>query len=362
MGRSRLSQPLIPAGARGSGGDRRIGPRWAFLRETSVRRGWGGGPVDREVGRHVQALDDPSVRFGGAFVSRSSLFPCHRGRHGLVHIVLGKGAMASHLSLRALSLLLLTGGLALAGCAPSAADDLASEDDALTTVSADQEDAAQATDISELSFEKLTPTSTKIMKAARWWMKEQDKESRYPKPRMCASNVSKVLFLSGLTAIDQEGVRLLIDNVKTVGGRVLKLPQNKAAFATQLQSFANGALPAGTIVAGMNVKTSAPGDQHIGFVGHTDPDGTVFIYHNNWYRPANEGGARKPFMVSDANLKRGFERQWMATPWIKITRDASGTITKVDSLLPAIDDMDPFNAAFQVTIALLPEIDRELAK
>ena len=40
--------------------------------------------------------------------------------------------------------------------------------------------------------------------------------------------------------------------------------------------------------------------------------------------------------------------------------DAAGNIAKVTSLLPAIDDMDPFNAQFQVTLALLPESVREL--
>lgn len=257
----------------------------------------------------------------------------------------------------------LSAVLLATGCATPPNDEAVEQgDDALTSVSDEDVARAQSTDISALSFEKLTPTSTRMMRAARWWMTAQDKESRYPRPRMCASNVSKVLFLSGLTRIDQEGVRMLIGNVQSVGGKVAKLSQNKSTFATQLNGFAGGALPAGTIVAGMNVNTSAPGDQHIGVVGHTDPDGTVFVYHNNWYRPANAGGQRKPFMISDANLRRGFERQWMATPWIRITRDASGLITKVDSLLPALDDLDPFNPSFQITIALIPEVARELGQ
>jgi hypothetical protein len=138
------------------------------------------------------------------------------------------------------------------------------------------------------------------------------------------------------------------------------MPQNAAAFATTLATIDHGHLPAGTIVAGLNVNTSAPGDQHIGFIGHSDPDGTVWIYHNNWYRPENEGGRRRDYMVSDENLRRGFPRQWMATPWIKIKRDSAGKITGVTSLLPALDDMDPFNANFRVTLAILPQIAREL--
>jgi hypothetical protein len=177
---------------------------------------------------------------------------------------------------------------------------------------------------------------------------------------MCASNVSKVLFLSGITTYDQEGVRNLIADVGGKGGEVSKMPQAKAAFIAKLGGIHGGHIPAGTIVAGMSTKSSNPGDQHVGLIGHTDPDGTVWAYHNNWYRPENEGGKRKEHMVSDANLRRGFPRQWMPTPWIKITRDASGQITDVKSLLPALDDMDPFNATFQVTLAVPKEIAREL--
>lgn len=275
-----------------------------------------------------------------------ALAPSHRRRF----------AVASLLALGVLA-------LALPGCA---ADDgagpgeAAVEEEPLTSVTQADVSAAQATSLNGFSYDSLTPTTTKIMKASRWWMGKQDRESRYPRPRMCASNVSKVLFLSSITKIDQEGVRNLIADVRNVGGRVLKMPQDRASFAEKINALANGAIPAGTIVAGMSIHSSNPGDQHVGFIGHQDPDGTIWIYHNNWYRPANEGGQRKPHMVSDANLSRGFERQWMATPWIKVTRDPNGRVIRAVSLLPAIDDMDPFNPNFQVTLAILPEVVQEL--
>jgi hypothetical protein len=255
---------------------------------------------------------------------------------------------------------LSTTTLAVAGCGDGGADAIASDEEPLTTVSATERVAAQSQGIGSFTFDHLTPTSTKLMRAAHWWMHEQEKDTRYPKPRMCATNVSKVLFLAGLTGIDQEGVRNLIAEVKTDGGKVLKMPQDDAGFVAKLNALAGGAIPSGTLVAGMNVKTSAPGDQHIGFIGHTDPDGTVWIYHNNWYRPANENGSRKPFMVSEENLRRGFERQWMATPWLRIKRNGAGAITSAVSLFPALDDMDPHNPSFQVTLAILPEVVREL--
>lgn len=272
--------------------------------------------------------------------------------------------MSSSRSLLRLTLPLLALGLVLSapGCAAdeSPTDGATVDEEPLTSVSSSDVEAAQRTSLSGFTYDSLTPTTTKIMRAARWWMGQQDRESRYPRPRMCASNVSKVLFLSEMTQFDQEGVRALIGDVRTNGGRVLKMPQDPASFVTKLNTLAGGALPAGTLVAGMNINSSAPGDQHVGFVGHTDPDGTVWIYHNNWYRPANENGARKPFMVSDANLRRGFERQWMATPWVRLTRDASGKVTKAVALMPAIDDMDPFNPTFQVTLAILPQVAAEL--
>jgi hypothetical protein len=177
---------------------------------------------------------------------------------------------------------------------------------------------------------------------------------------MCASNVSKVFFLSGVTRYDQEGVRNLIADVGGKGGEVSKMPQSKAAFIAKLATIHGGHIPSGTLIAGESVKSNNPGDQHVGFIGHTDPDGTVWAYHNNWYRPENEGGVRKPFMISDENLKRGFLRQWMATPWLRIQRDADDHIVDVTALLPAIDDMDPFNPTYQVTLAIPQEIANEL--
>jgi len=258
---------------------------------------------------------------------------------------------------------LLLSCLGAAGCSAEVVgpdDNLVESEEPLTSVTTAERTAAARQDLTGFTYEHLTPTSTAIMRASRWWMDAQDESPRYPKARMCASNVSKVLFLAGLTAIDQEGVRALIGDVRDRRGSVYRMSQNPTEFATTLGTIDGGRLPAGTIVAGMNVNTSAPGDQHIGFVGHQDPDGTVWIYHNNWYRPENEAGQRKAFMVSDENLRRGFPRQWMATPWLKIERNASGGIARVTSLLPAIDDMDPFNANFRVTLAILPQIAREL--
>ncbi len=252
---------------------------------------------------------------------------------------------------------------ALVACsADTQEDDAAATDDALTTASPSEVAAAQATALDpKLKFDLLTPTGTRMMKSAYYWMGQQDKNPRYPKARMCASNVSKIFFLSEITSYDQEGVRALVADVKSAGGTTYKMSTQKAKWIATLNSIHGGHLPAGTIIAGESTTSSNPGDQHVGIIGHTDADGVVWIYQNNWYRPENEGGARKPFMVSDANLKRGFPRQWMATPWIKITRDASGTVTDVVTMIKAIDDMDPFNGGYSSTLSIPKEISAELA-
>jgi hypothetical protein len=248
-----------------------------------------------------------------------------------------------------------------AGCSHSSGDAVG-DDDFLTTVSPTETRDAQATSLGDLKFDLLTPSGERIMKSAHYWMGVQSKDPRYPRPRMCASNVSKVFFLSEITQYDQEGVRNLIADVKNKGAEVFKMPQNKAGFIQKLATMHGGHIPAGTLIAGESVHSSDPGDQHIGFIGHTDPDGTVWAYHNNWYRPENENGVRKPFMVSDDNLKKGFLRQWMAVPWVKLTRNASGAVTDVVYLIPGIDDMNPLGPDFQTTLAIPAEIVKELTQ
>jgi hypothetical protein len=260
-------------------------------------------------------------------------------------------------------LLALSAPLAI-GCAAETQPtepEVGENEEPLTRVTESEQRAAQAHGLDGLTFQRLTPTSTKILSATRYWLEAQDEDTRYPKPRMCATNVSKVLFLGGITRYDQEGVRVMLKDVGNAGGLLVKLPQNKAQLIASLNTtFNGGIIPAGTLVAGLNVHTSQPGDQHIGIIGNVDANGTIWIYHNNWYRPDNEGGVRKPFMISDSNIRRGFMRQWMATPWLTLKRDAAGKIIDATSALPALDDMDPMNANYQVTLAILPEVKREL--
>ncbi len=94
-----------------------------------------------------------------------------------------------------------------------------------------------------------------------------------------------------------EGVFNLIRSVNNQGGSLHRLPMpaklangklDKRAFLAELDAVDRGHLPTGTIVAGcLTAKCDAqPGD--VGMIGNVDPVGTVWIWHNNWYRPENE--------------------------------------------------------------------------
>src|SRR5438552_2546186 len=131
---------------------------------------------------------------------------------------------------------------------------------ASTVASADPA-AAQRTDLGELKFDSLTPTGARLMRASRYWLSEQGKHTNYPRPRMCAMNASKVFDLSGITRYDEEGVRAMIADVGKRGGAVTRMPTDKAAFIARLNGINGGHLPAGTLVAGENVKSNKPGDQ-----------------------------------------------------------------------------------------------------
>ncbi len=221
--------------------------------------------------------------------------------------------------------------------------------------------AAAKASIKGLTFEKLTPTGEKLMRAAHWWMDNQFGYPSFPRPRMCATNVSKVFSLVGLGKYREEGVRAMTGELKAKGAQVTRMPNNEAGFIKKLNEVFGGSIPAGTVISGNHVTKFDPGMQHIGFVGHTDSNGVVWIYHNNWLRPANAGGQRSEHMVSARNLASGMERQWMATPWIKVKKDASGKVVDVKSMLPKLDDMDPLNKEFFVNLAVPAEIAKELA-
>lgn len=217
----------------------------------------------------------------------------------------------------------------------------------------------------DTSFALSTPLGETLLEMSQRWEEEQlSQASEYAQPRMCAHNVSHVLEMSGLRAYSDYLVPHMLDSVKVRGGLVRQLDnRDKQGFIASLNQLFDGRLPLGTLVNGCLYQdcSGEGGDGHIAILGETDETGVVYLYHNNWYRPDNENGVRKPYMVSEAYYdEHGLRRQWMKTPWIRVFRDTeSGLIVDVEGLLPAIDDLDPYTGFF-ITVSIMPELLAEL--
>ncbi len=240
---------------------------------------------------------------------------------------------------------LALGTLALSGCVADPADERG--------IGRIEDVDVQAT----YRFDALTPTGEAVFREALAWMDEQDEHPSYPKPRMCARNASRVLDAAGLGDYAAEAVVNLAGNVAESGIEVL-LPRDEAGMLRELNGLWGGRIPAGAIIAGCKRQScwQAPGDAHAAIVGDVDDDGNILVYHNNWYRPENNGGRWADHMISrEYYYDHGWRRQWMPTPWLRLVRDESGAIVDVVSVLPAIDDLDPRQYHLRI------EVPREIA-
>ena len=211
-------------------------------------------------------------------------------------------------------------------------------------------------------FHLITPTGEKIMASSFAWLKAQEREAgSYAQPAQCANNVSRVYENADIYRYSSPLVDNVVDAVAARGGMVVSLPKDPAGIARKLKGLWGGRIPAGSFISGcLNEDCSGnAGDGHISIVGNIDTSGRVQIYHNNWYRPDNEGGQWKEHMIPLSWYNSGFLRKWMPTPWIYIQRYAtSGTPTTIQSSLPAIDDLDPAN--YYVKISIPVEILNEI--
>jgi hypothetical protein len=215
------------------------------------------------------------------------------------------------------------------------------------------------------AFSFFTPLGERILERSRAWEREQVlQKGEFAQPRMCAHNVSEVLERSGLYSYSDYLVPNMISAVKARGGLVFEIDtRDKQGVIASLNSRFGGRLPAGALVNGcLNRDCSGDGgDGHIAILGHTDAEGVVWLYHNNWYRPDNAGGEWREHMVSrEYYYDLGLRRQWMATPWIKVQRDPqTGELVDVVGVLPEIDDLDLFTGYF-ITVSIMPELLAEV--
>ncbi len=211
-------------------------------------------------------------------------------------------------------------------------------------------------------FHLITPTGEKVMASALQWLKGQENEAgSYAQPAQCANNLSRVYENAGIFNYSSPLLSDMVDAVRNRGGLVVNLPKSKAGIAQTIATIFGGKIPVGSFVSGcVNQDCSGEaGDGHIAMVGDIDSAGQIKIYHNNWYRPDNEGGVWKPYMIPLAWYNSGFMRKWMPTPWIYINRNAGNQLPEsIQVPLPAIDDLDPTN--YFLTVSIPAEILSEV--
>lgn len=213
-------------------------------------------------------------------------------------------------------------------------------------------------------YDQITETGLKLMDASLLWLREQELPANarsYAQPAQCARNISKVFQLAGLGHYSSPLVPELVAQIRRKGGLVVPLPRSSEASAQVLATKFRGHVPAGTLVAGClraNCSGQA-GDGHIAMVGDLTESGALKAYHNNWYRPDNEGGVWKEHMIPLDWYNRGYRRKYMPTPWITIVRAGASDTEPVDIRVevPAIDDLDPTN--YFVTLAVPVEVTVE---
>ena len=213
------------------------------------------------------------------------------------------------------------------------------------------------------SFPLITPTGIKAMSASEEWRRQQINYLQFPQPAMCASNVSVVFNRIGLQKYSSPLVPGMTAKIRSQGGISIKLPKDRFGLTQTLNALFKGKIPPGSLVSGCLRAncTGEKGDGHISIVGFNDQDDILHLYHNNWYRPDNYNPpVRKPWMVSEAYYSRGLIRQWMTTPWLKLSRSQDGNIESLSVILPEIDDLDPTN--YFVTISIPVEIINESAE
>src|SRR4051812_2868569 len=99
----------------------------------------------------------------------------------------------------ALAPLLVAASVVACAAPQGESDDQGSSEDAIVaTATSTERESVERTDISSFKFDHITPTGTHLFKGMVYWRNHQIEDLRYPAPRMCASNVSKALFLGGL--------------------------------------------------------------------------------------------------------------------------------------------------------------------
>lgn len=257
-------------------------------------------------------------------------------------------------------------------------------------------------ELRDYAFTVLTESGLQTFKRMREYIKvhrnidsKNPVEHAFASINACALNVDQVMWKSNLSSLNANNnlysVEQLESEVLRLGGVVVELPSPHAAGSAQgiitdpgdpLLQFLNGegaqaaasglpedffasGIPPGTLVLGYHRTKTGASSGHSAIVGDVDADGTIMLYHNNWYRPQSSlYGRRYRFMTRISSVYQGQKRvrDWMATPWLWIKRDEHNQIIKIKNVTPAIDDLDPINQNYQIKLAVPQTIIEDFAQ
>ncbi|KAJ3206324.1 hypothetical protein HDU67_008242 [Dinochytrium kinnereticum] len=242
--------------------------------------------------------------------------------------------------------------------------------------------------LSSFTFVNPTPMGLKLFDKSLEWRSLQLQPAnipRYPQKSRCADNLSQVMVeMAGMSpsysdlavAYMKSGIRnAMTQDERNTWIANIPLGSKKEAVINKLNQYFNGYIPLGTVIAGCMYADclGEGGDAHIGFVGdlinvERQPNGKLksaiyMIYHNNWLRTNNRNqdlpfglGKLNKYMVDAPMFNSGqLVRQWMATPWLKVSWEGDKVVDVV-SVLPELDDMDPLNGGYLISLLCPKEI------
>jgi hypothetical protein len=208
-------------------------------------------------------------------------------------------------------------------------------------------------------FELITPTGERLFAAAKEWMRAQEAgAAQFAGPSSCANNISRVFEMAGINSYSSPVPADIVNAIRSRGGLSVTLSRNRKIAAEEIQKYFGGALPAGTLVSSCRSENCSGHsiDNTLGIVGEVDSSELIQVYHNNSYRPENRPW--QPHMIPLTWYRQGYQRKWMPTPWISLSRDAQSVPVEIKTVLPEIEQLDPEN--FRVSLTLIPEILTEL--
>lgn len=210
---------------------------------------------------------------------------------------------------------------------------------------------------------QLTNMGNVIEKKANEWAAIQINYPSFAKPSQCSSNINQVFKLSGLTKYKGNSVSQLLDSIINAGGSAIKLPREKRDLIDALNSQYGGKIPVGSVIGGgyySDYHLGVDGQHHSAIVGSTSEDGIVYVYQNNSHKYSGIKGRARESYISQNYIDKGLERQWMKSPWLKLTRNSEGNITDIKVIDPAVSYLSPF--IHHVTLATPKEITDQLVK